>query len=181
MPFVLAVLLAACGSGDADGALSSARAAASHADYLVVSDGRGLLLLSKQLTVIERNGRVVAWTQPREEYTLRTHRRCYERHTDYNRADVADTREAALPPELRGGSLRTEGSRRVVAVRERHDDFADTEYEVVIDAAGRPVFQRTRSAKNGAVPASAWSARRYDFVSRVRFELLAGRRPQPRC
>ncbi|HEV7806549.1 MAG TPA: hypothetical protein VGO80_12065 [Solirubrobacteraceae bacterium] len=108
-----------------------------HADYLIVSEGRDRSLFSKRLTVIERDGRVMAWTRPHEEFTLRTHRRCYERHTDYNRADVADARSAAAPPELRGGSIRSVGKRRVVAGREPHDDFADSDYEIVIDAAGR--------------------------------------------
>ncbi len=178
---VMGVTLVGCGSNDADRALQAARDKALHADYLVVSDGRGRSLFSSQLTVIERGGRTLAWTLPREEFTLRTHRRCYERHTEFNRADIADARAALAPPQLHGASIRTDGSKRVLAVRESHDDFADSEYEVVVDASGRPLLERVRSAKNGVVPATAWRERRYAFVDRATFERLAGAPPQPRC
>jgi hypothetical protein len=60
---VMGVTLVGCGSNDADRALQAARDKALHADYLVVSDGRGRSLFSSQLTVIERGGRILAWTR----------------------------------------------------------------------------------------------------------------------
>jgi hypothetical protein len=159
--------LVACGCGGADESLRDAIARTRSAPYLVVSSSGGRrLLLSAKLNVIERHGRVLAWTRSAHELTWRENKHCYDRHTDFNRDDVRQEREAVTD---------------VVAGREEDDEGHDVEYESTLDSSGRLATVRWRAAEFGGQPAGRWYTARYRYPSAGQFASLAGPAPGPRC
>jgi hypothetical protein len=70
---------------------------------------------------------------------------------------------------------------RVLAGRDDHTDFADTEFEVFLDHAGRVTVVRQRSAEFGVLPAGRWQTSRYRYPTAAQFARLAGAAPRPRC
>jgi hypothetical protein len=101
--------------------------------------------------------------------------------TDFKRDDARQERQAAwlskvpyFKPEVRDGVL-------VLSGRETHSDFADTEYEVSLDAAGQLTMLRQRSAEFGVIPAGRWATTRYRYPTATEFARLAGTVPQPPC
>ncbi len=133
--------ISACGGGD-DDALRQAVSKTRAARYLVVSQPGGRrLLISPDLLVLERHGRVIAWTRTADELTWRANRRCYARHTDFNRDDVRQERAGVVPPGLAAG-------------RQEHDESPDIEYESTLDAHARIATVRWRAAELGAQPAA---------------------------
>jgi hypothetical protein len=158
--------LVACGRGGADESLRDAIAKTRSAPYLVVSSSGGQrLLLSAKLNVIERHGRVLAWTRSAYELTWRENKHCYDRHTEFNRDDVRQQRAAVT---------------HVVAGRQHtSNDTADREYEYTLDSNGRLATVRQRSAEFGAIPAGRWYTARYRYPSASQFASLAGHAPAP--
>jgi hypothetical protein len=77
-------------------------------------------------------------------------------------------------PETHDGVL-------VLSGREKHDEGADTEYELYLDASGRLAMLRQRSAEFGVLPASRWATTRYRYPTATEFTRLAGSAPRPRC
>jgi len=179
----LVIAFTANGGDEGAAALERARSAVLDAPYLQVGQtgGRRRLLLSARSIVIAQNGRVLAWRSGDEEFTLRSSGRCYERYTDFNRGDIVGQRRGVAPPLVADVSLRERNGREVVSGRERHMDFADTEFEVFLDRSGRPERMRQRSARNGVVAPSRWNTTTYRYLSRSRFRRLTGEAPTPRC
>ena len=180
---VVSLASSGCGGrGDGLDAAADAKAKALSARYLILLQAGGAEhYFSPKLTVIKRRGRVVAWTTASEEFSLRSGKGCYERHTDFNRDDARQERQAAWPskvpyfkPEERDGVL-------VLSGREKHSDFADTEYELYLDAAGQLTMLRQRSAEFGVILAGRWATTRYRYPTATEFARLAGAVPQPRC
>jgi hypothetical protein len=160
--------LGACGCG-ADDAVRKAMAKTRSARYLVVSQpGGGRLLISPQLLVIERRGRVVAWARTAYELTWRARKHCYERVTDFNRDDVRQVRASVVPAALAAG-------------REQDDEGRGTEYDSTLDDQGRIATVRWRAASFGGEPAGRWYTAKYRYPSASRFASLAGPTPGPRC
>ncbi len=170
--------------GDRSGgaALRAAREKSVGARYLVVSEGGGRqTLFSPRLTVIRRHGRVISWATAAEEFGLRKGERCYVRSTDFNRDDLRQLREGAWPARFPDPDVEMRDGGRVLVGRERHTDFADTEFEVFLDDAGRATSARHRSAKFGVIPPGRWQTLGYRYPSAAQFARLAGGRPRPRC
>jgi hypothetical protein len=111
---------------------------------------------------------VIAWTRTADELTWRASRRCYARHTGFNRDDVRQERAGVVPPGL-------------VAGRQQHDDSPDIEYESTLDADGRFATVRWRAAEFGVQPAGRWYTSTYRYPSARQFAGLAGPTPGPRC
>jgi hypothetical protein len=161
--------LVACGCGGADESVRQAASKTRSARYLVVSQPGGRrLLISPDLLVIERHGRVVAWTRTADELTWRDNKHCYDRHTEFNRDDVRQMRAAVVPQDLAAG-------------REEHDEGPDVEYESTLDSSGRLATVRWRAAEFGGQPAGRWYTARYRYPSAAQFASLAGPAPGPRC
>jgi hypothetical protein len=162
-----------------DHALAEARRQALGAEYLAVHmTGGPELLFGRDVVVIKRHGRVLAWEDKKRSFTAPKGRRCFERETDFNRADASDLRRAAAPPDVAGARL-IEG-RHLVLAREEHIDFADTEFEIRIDDSGRPISERQRSARSGVLAPGRWTRIRYKFVTAAQFHRRAGPPPRPR-
>jgi hypothetical protein len=90
--------LVACGCGGADESLRDAIAKTRSAPYLVVSSSGGRrLLLSAKLNVIERHGRVLAWTRSAHELTWRENEHCYDRRYRYPSASQFATLAGRAP------------------------------------------------------------------------------------
>ncbi len=180
--FFVSVVVAGCGGTDADKALERAREKTLSAPRMIVTHSGGRdLYLSPKLTVIKNRGRVLAWTATDEEFTLRRSEDCYERHTQFNRDDVPDQREAVAPPDVRGVEWEEHNGRRVLSARESHTDYADTEYEWHLDRVGRLASARVRSAQFGLVPAGRWRTSKYRYPTAEQFPRMAGPAPKPRC
>jgi hypothetical protein len=176
------ITLSGCGGGDGAGVTRDAKAKTLSARYLVISGPGGReLFVSPKLTVIKRHGRVLAWTTAREEFTLRGGKRCYERHTEFNRDDVRQQRDNAWPPKAVALDLEERDGVRVLSGRQKNTDSADIEFELFLNDAGRLTMLRQRSAEFGVVPAGRWYASRYRYPTAVQFARLAGAVPWPRC
>lgn len=178
---VVAIAVGGCG-GSAGDALEEARAKTLSARHLVVSQSGGrVLYFSPGLTVIKKRGRVLAWTTADEEFTRKANKRCYQRHTDFTRDDVRDQRRAVAPPDVPGVDLEEDNGVRVLAGREKHMDYADTEFEARLDDEGRLAEARYRSARFGVLPASRWATAVYRYPTAEQFRRMAGPPPRPRC
>lgn len=165
-----------------DGALQDAADTTLSAPQVIVSHGGGSeLLLSRNLTVIKRRGRVIAWTATDEEFTRRQGQRCYERHTDWNRDDVHQQRAALVPTDLTDVDVDERDGMRVISGREEHLDHADTEYRLRLDRSGRVVELRSRSAEFGVLAAGRWRTATYRYPTAAEFARAAGPAPTPRC
>lgn len=179
------IALGGCGSDVGEGAdtADDAKAKVLSVRYLIVTGPNGgATYFSPKLKVIKRHGRVLAWTARNEEFTLRTGRRCYERHTEFNRDDTRQARRSAWPWDTDDIHVARRDGVRVLSGREVHTDFADTEFEVRLDDAGRITSTRYRSAENGAVSASRWTTTRYRYPTKTEFAQLVGTtRPRPLC
>jgi hypothetical protein len=176
------IALQARGGDEGDEALRRATTQALSAPYLVVTHGGGReLFLSRNLTVIKRRGRVVAWTAANEEFTWRTKPRCYDRRTDFNRDDARQQRRGVVPPKLNDSDVSERSGVRVISAREEHIDFPDTEFELHVDRSDRPTRLRQRSAEFGVIRAGRWQTTRYRYPTRRQFARLAGPAPAPRC
>lgn len=174
--------LTGCGGRSADDALGEARAKTLAARHLVTTyPGGRQLLFGPELTVIRRRGRVLAWVQTDEELTRNTTKPCYDRHTEFDRDDLADQREGVMPPDVDGVEWTKRGGIRLLSGRERHMDFADTEFEARVDAVGRLATARFRAAEFGVLPAGRWTITRYRYPSAEEFARFAGRPPEPLC
>jgi hypothetical protein len=159
--------LVACGCGD-DASVRKAMARTRSAAYLVVSQpGGGRLLISPQLLVIERRGRVVAWTRTAYELTWRAKKHCYDRVTDFNHDDLRQVRASVVPAALAAG-------------REDDGEGRGTEYDSTLDDKGRIATVRWRAASFGGEPPGRWYAARYRYPSAAQFASLAGPAPGPR-
>lgn len=139
------------------------------------------LLLSRELTVIKRNNRVIAWTATDEEFTWRRRARCYDRHTEWNRDDARELRDALVPTELRNVEVSERNDAKVISGRAVHEDHADSEYRLTLDDSGRVVNMRSRAVAFGARPASRWHTQTYRYTNRAEFARSAGAAPTPRC
>ena len=145
------------------------------------SPGGEQLLLSRDLTVIKRSDRVIAWTATDEEFTWRRGARCYERHTEWNRDDARQLRDALVPTELRNVGVSERDDAKVISGRAVHQDHADTEYRLTLDDSGRVVEKRSRAAVFGVRPASRWRTQTYRYPDPAEFARSAGPAPTPRC
>ena len=171
-----------CGGPSADDALDEARAKTLAARHLIVSQPAGReLLFAPRLTVIRQRGRVVAWVEADEELTLNAGKRCYDRHTEFNRDDIADQREGVMPPDVGDVEWVQRDGARVLSGRERHMDYADTEFEARLDGEGRLATTRSRAAEFGVLPAGRWRTTEYRYPSATEFARLVGRPPEPLC
>jgi hypothetical protein len=178
---VASVAVVGCGGGAGGDVARDAKAKTLSARFLVMSGGGRELLLSPRLTVIKGHGRVLAWTTPSEEFALRRRKGCYERYTEFNREDVRQQRDAAWPSNTADFDLEERDGVRVLTGREEHTDFADTEFEVFLDDAGRVAMVRERSAEFGVVPSGRWRTSRYRYPTASQFARLAGAAPRTRC
>jgi hypothetical protein len=167
---------------DAQRALDDARKAALQADYLSVrQSGRKQLLFGRGVTVRKRRGRVVVWEDGHQSFTSSAGRRCFERDTEFDRRAAGEVRRGAAPPNVREARFIDRHGSRVLRARERHTDFADTEFELRVDKSGRPRSMRSRSARFGVLPPRRWFYMRYEFLTAAEFDRRAGDPPSPRC
>ena len=180
------IALAGCGDSGSGDALRDARERTLSAPYLTVTSdgGRRVLLLSRGLTVIKSRRRVLTWVTPAFEWSWWDTRRCYERHTEFERDDVLEQREGVVPREL--GDVRVEASDggRLISGRARlpqPSDTADTEFRMRIDGTERVVEVRRRSARFGVIPPGRWYTTVLRYPSAAEFAEQAGRPPRPRC
>lgn len=164
------------------GALDEAAQKTRSAPSVIVSTPGGeQLMLSRELTVIKRSNRVIAWTATDEEFTWQRGARCYDRHTDWNRDDARQLREALVPTELSNVKVSDRNDTQVISGRAIHQDHADTEYRLTLDNSGRVVKKSTRAATFGARPASRWNTQPFRYPSPAEFARSAGAAPAPRC
>jgi hypothetical protein len=183
---VLSVAVPGCAGSDAstarrDGSelLEQARAKARGAPYLVVDGPRTQRLeLTPRVTVISQRGRVMLWSRRDVEYALRPVLRCYERHTEFSRGDIAETRrDTVVPYEVDAASVETVGGRTVVRWRvDQESEAAGIEGVVTLRRDGAPALARERSRRWGAIPPSGWYVRRYRYPSRLSVPV-----PGPAC
>jgi hypothetical protein len=183
-----AVAIAGCGGGDGAGVLRGAAVETRAEPYVVISQGAaaerpgGQLLVSRGLLVIRARQHVVAWTARAYELTWRASRRCYERHTDFNRDDVRQERQGLLPANASSLHVhRRDGATVVSGKVDESTDSPATEFELTLDGQGRADTLRERSARFGAVPASRWRTVAYRYPTAAEFAKLAGPPPGPRC
>jgi len=180
---LVCVVLWGCGSkaGGAD-AMRAAKTKTLGVPYLEVLRGGGReTLFSQERTVIRRHGRIISWATTEEELLLRRGRRCYDRSVDVNRDDLRQLREAAWPTQATDLDVEMRAGGRVLVGRERHMDFADTEFELFLDEAGRATMARLRAAKFGVIPPGRWEELRFRYPTAAQFARLVGGRPGPRC
>jgi len=189
---VLAVLaslvaLAGCGGGDGAAALRRAAAKTRAAPYVVISQAGaerlgGELLLSRGLLVIRSRNHIVAWTARTYEWTWRASKRCYERHTAFNREDVRQERQGVVPSDASKVELHRRAGATVLSGRvDESTDSPATEFELTLDSVGRASVLHERSARFGAVPAGKWTTVGYRYPTAAQFARLAGPGPRPRC
>jgi hypothetical protein len=172
---------AAYASSDGDAVDEAAEKTRSAPRIIVSTGGNKQLLLSRDLTVIKRGDRVIAWTATDEEFTWRRRQRCYERHTEWNRDDARQLGEALVPTDLSDIDVSERNGARVISGRAVHQDHADTEYRLTLDESGRVVKTESRAAAFGALAASRWHSRTYRYPDAAEFAEAAGTAPAPRC
>lgn len=171
-------------------ALQAAREKADAARYLVAldvaccdSDGNRVsqrLEFAPGLTVISQHGRVVLWERRDVSYSLSGSRRCYERHTDFVRADLIEMRRGIVVPQelIDEAKLTESGGRTLIRLRGPVSERGTrVEGRLYLDRGGRPVRKLERVAFVSRRPPRRWSERRYRYP--VRLDL--GRPPGPRC
>jgi hypothetical protein len=158
-------------------ALEEARRAALRQPVVAVVEGRERIFLGRGLDVHVVAGRVTTWTRSGLELYWDRHRRCYRATREFNRRDLRDERRQVLPT-ADGASVFRSGRASVIAWRYAPaSDTAPVEGVVVLDRRGRPVLERERSERFGAIPATRWS------VERIEYPALAAvpPAPVPRC
>jgi hypothetical protein len=160
--------------------LQRARDKARRAPYRVVVDqeGQRVLEMTPHITAIREGRRVVNWASRGVSYTPRGGRDCYERYTEFNRADVAETRrDAVVPYDVDKATVHMSEGQTVIRwfVRQTFDSAAN-EGVLRLDREGRPVENRQRSLRRGSIPPSEWSVRRYRYPTRLALPV-----PGPRC
>lgn len=148
---------------------------------IVSTPGGEQLLLSRDLTVIKQSNRVIAWTATDEEFTWQRGGRCYDRHTEWNRDDARQLREALVPTGLSNVKVSERNATQVISGRAIHQDHADTEYRLTLDDPGRVVKKSSRAATFGARPASRWHTQTFRYPDPAEFARFAGTAPAPRC
>jgi hypothetical protein len=160
-------------------ALEAARAKARAARYLVVlDDGGQRLRFVPGLTEISKDGRVLLWARRDVEYTLRNDRRCYQRHTEFERADLVEVRRDLVVPQADDAELAEAGGRALIRWRYRpSEDGHWREGRLYLDRSRHPVLSRERESTFGGQPPGRWLERRYRYPS----ELELDRPPGPRC
>jgi hypothetical protein len=162
-------------------ALHAARAQARAAPYLTVVDGGGRSVqFAPGLTVIWRDGAVLVWERRDVSYTLRKDRRCYERNTEFERADDLELRRDAVVAEALIEDAELTGSEDHRAIRWRGpiaEEGYRIEGRVYLDRAGRPVRTRERTAWISDRAPEPWLERRYLYPSSLDVEHAPG----PRC
>lgn len=182
----LMVAVPGCAGSDESGrrpegleVLERARAKARSAPYLVVAGPLGQRLeRTPRVTVIWEGGRLRLWARRDVEYTLRRGGDCYERHSDFNRGDIAEIRRnTVVPYEVDQASIHTVGGRTVIRWRVRQEgDTPGNEGKLGLHRDGRPAVSRERTMRWGARRASRWLVRRYGYPSR-----LSVPPPRPPC
>jgi hypothetical protein len=171
------------GSGDdALEALQAARARARAAPYLTVVDKGGRSVqFAPGLTVIWRNGDVVVWERRDVSYTLRKDRRCYDRTTEFERADARELRRDIVVPKALIEDAELAGPEDHREIR-WHGPRAEEGYRVegilYLDRTGRPVRKRERTRSLSGRPLDPWLERRYRYPSSLAVEHHP---PGPRC
>jgi hypothetical protein len=173
------------------GALQAARETADGARYLVALDTaccdrdgnrlRQRLQFAPGLTRISQNGRVRLWERRDVSYTLREGRRCYERHTEFERADTLEVRSGIVMPRFVIHEAELDDSDGDVLIRYRgpvSERGARVEGRLYLDRAGRPVRRRERIAWAATGrPYGSWYGRRYRYPAK----LDLGPPPGPLC
>jgi hypothetical protein len=168
--------------GDALEALQAARARARAAPYLTVFDkGRRSVQFAPGLTVIWRNGDLLVWERRDVSYTLRKDRGCYDRTTEFERADDRELRRDIVVPEALIEDVELAGSEDHREIR-WHGPPAEEGYRVegivYLDRTGRPVRKRERTRWLSGRPLDPWLERRYRYPSSLDIEHQP---PGPRC
>lgn len=143
-------------------------------------DGR-TLHISPDTVVIKRRGRILVWSKGDVSFTWNARRRCYDASTDFNRRAIDDQRHAPWSADATHVQASMQRGTRVVTGREEHTDFADTEFELLLDGAGRPTLLRARAARWGAVPQGKWRETAYAYPTQQRWQRGAGEKPRPVC
>jgi hypothetical protein len=171
------------GSGDdALEVLRSARARARAAPYLTVFDKGGRSVqFAPGLTVIRRNGDLLVWERRDVSYTLRKDRGCYDRTTEFLRADARELRRDIVVPEALIEDAELAGSkdhREIHWHGPRAEEGYRVEGIVYLDRAGRPVRKRERTSSLSGRPLDPWVERRYRYPSGLDVEHQP---PGPRC
>ena len=159
--------------------LEQARAKARGAPYLVVDGPRTQRLeLTPRVTVISQRGRVMLWSRREVEYALRPVLRCYERHTEFSRGDIAETRrDTVVPYEVDAARVDTVGGRKVIHWHvDQESEAAGIEGVITLRRDGAPALARERTMRWGAIPPSRWYVRSYRYPSRLSVPV-----PGPAC
>jgi hypothetical protein len=183
----VAIALGSCGgcedsSENSEGleALQAARAKARAARYLVaVDDGGQRIEFAPGVTVISRRGRVLLWARRDVEYALSTGRGCYERHTDFERADLVEVRRDIVVPQalIDEAELAESGGHPLIRWRGPvNERGSQVEGRLYLDRARRPVLKRERIVWAVRHPRGGWLDRRYRYPANLDLDP-----PEPRC
>jgi hypothetical protein len=174
---LLSAMMASCAD-----AADKAGEAFERAPYRVAAgpDGR-TLHVSPDTVVIKRRSRILVWRMGDVSFAWNARRRCYDASTDFNRKAIDDQRDAPWSADATNVQTSTQQGTRVVTGLEKHNDFADTEFELLLDRAGRPTLLRARAARWGAVPQGKWLETAYAYPTQQRWHQSAGNEPRPIC
>jgi hypothetical protein len=120
---------------------------------------------------------IAIWTRGHLELYWVPRQGCYRATASFNRRDLVDERREIVPVADHEHVLRGQGITVISWRRDAQDDTPPTDGEIVLDRRGRPVLERERSGRFGAVSATAWGVARITYPP---LTTVPGA-PKPRC